>query len=288
MVGQALAQSLTQQGTDWRQLVRRPSSSPHQIPWNPTSSIGQATDLNDFSVVVHLSGANVAGRRWTPAYKQEMRASRVASTHALASALAGLDRKPHTLLCASAVGIYGDRGEELLTEASEPGTGYFPNLCSEWESAAAPALQAGIRVVHLRFGVILDPGSGALGKMLPPFLLGLGAQIGNGRQWFPWITLHDVVRAIEFAAQTPTLNGPVNTVAPNPVTNAEFTRQLAYAIHRPALFVAPAFVMRLAFGEMAKEGLLASTRVMPEKLLQAGFQFDHPTLKAAFKELFPN
>jgi hypothetical protein len=207
--------------------------------------------------------------------------SRVESTRTLATTLANLRRPPKALLVASATGIYGSRGDEILDESSEPGGGFLADLCREWEAAARPAVEAGIRVVNLRFGVVLGPGPGALAKMLPLFRLGLGGRLGSGRQWMSWISLTDAVAAILFLMDTPALAGPVNLTAPYPVTNAEFTRALAHAIHRPDLLPAPAFALRLALGAMADEALLASARAVPSKLTNAGFSFTHSTLDVA-------
>jgi hypothetical protein len=229
---------------------------------------------------VHLGGVNLSERRWTPAYKREIETSRVESTRALAEVLAGLKRPPKTLLVASATGFYGDRGDEILDEASSAGTGFLPEICAKWEAASEAAAEAGIRVVHLRLGVVLGR-DGALKKMLPIFRLGLGGQLGSGQQWMSWISLEDAVRAMLFAIKTETLRGPVNVVAPNPVTNAEFTRALGRALHRPAVMPVPAPALKLMFGEMADEALLASTRAVPGKLMGAGFRFEEPTVDEA-------
>jgi len=283
MLGTALHQALTTRHSSVLQLVRHAPAGPGQLQWNPAHGlpIAQPEALEGFSAAIHLSGANVAGHRWTAAYKREMAASRVDSTRALAMALARLRQPPQTLLVASAVGIYGNRGEGILDESSAPGTGFLADLCRQWEAAALPAVEAGIRVVHLRFGLVLGPGPGALAKMIPLFCLGLGGPLGSGRQWMSWISLADAVAAIVFVLETPTLAGPVNLTAPQPVTNGEFTRALGHALHRPAILPAPAFALRLALGEMADEALLASSRVHPAKLLAAGFPFAHPTVDQA-------
>jgi uncharacterized protein (TIGR01777 family) len=210
-----------------------------------------------------------------------MVASRVDSTRRLATALAGLRHPPKALLVASAIGIYGNRGNEVLDESSPEGEGFLANLCREWELAAHPAREAGIRVVHLRFGVVLGPGEGALKQMLPPFRMGLGARIGDGRQWISWIGLEDVVAAVLFALERPQISGPLNVTAPNPVTNGEFTHVLARQLGKPALLSVPAFAIRLMFGQMGDEALLASARVAPRKLMDAGFQFSQPNLEEA-------
>ena len=237
--------------------------------------------LEGLAGAIHLSGANVAAHRWTEPYRREIAASRVDSTRALAKALAGLREPPRVLLAASATGIYGDRGEELLTEDSEPGTGFLAEVCRAWEAAAEPAVAAGIRVVHLRFGVVLNGGSGALGKMAPLFRLGLGGRLGSGRQWMSWIGLDDVVAAVRFLLRSAEVAGAVNLTAPDPVTNAQFTRALGRQLHRPALLPAPAFALRLALGPMADEAMLASARVMPKRLMEAGFQFAQATIEDA-------
>jgi uncharacterized protein (TIGR01777 family) len=245
-----------------------------------SSPFSDTEPLESLTAAIHLSGANVAAHRWTAAYKREIWRSRVESTRTLATALATLNDPPQALLVASATGFYGDRGDEFLDENYGPGSGFLADTCREWEAAAQPAVNAGIRVVHLRFGVVLGAG-GALAKMLPVFRLGLGGRLGSGRQWMSWISLDDVVAAILFALDTPALSGPLNLTAPNPVTNAEFTRALGRAVHRPAIFPAPAFALRLALGAMANEALLASARVVPSRLTSAGFQFAHPTINAA-------
>jgi hypothetical protein len=237
--------------------------------------------LEGLAAAVHLSGASLAAHRWTPAYKRSLWVSRVESTRALAVALAGLRRPPNVLIVASATGIYGNRGDELLDERSHPGSGFLSDLCVEWEAAAQPAVDAGIRVVHTRFGVVLGQGSGALANMLPLFRLGLGGRLGSGRQWMSWVSLPDAVAAILFAMDTSELAGAVNVTSPNPVTNAQFTQTLARTVHRPALLPAPAFALRLALGEMADEALLASARVYPSRLISSGFQFAHPTIAVA-------
>jgi len=282
MLGSALRQALDAQGTEILQLVRHDPLAAGQMQWAPMASlpIPDTRPLEGLAAAIHLSGASVAAHRWTPSYKREMWLSRVESTRALATALARLSLPPQTLLVASATGFYGDRGNELLDENSGPGRGFLADLCREWESAGLPAAKAGIRVVHLRFGVVLGAG-GALAKMLPLFRLGLGGKLGSGRQWMSWISLTDAVAAILFAKDTPTLAGPLNLTAPQPVTNSEFTIALGRAVHRPVLLPAPAFALRLALGAIADEALLASARVVPSSLTSAGFRFSHPNLEAA-------
>lgn len=288
MLGTALRQALAARSVPVLQLVRRPAAAEGELEWNPSQvpAIAGPDALEGIGAAIHLSGANVAGHRWTDAYKREMMASRVNSTNALAALLANLSRPPKALLVASAVGIYGNRGDEALDESSTLGTGYLAKLCGQWETAAQPAREAGIRVVQLRFGVVIGRG-GALARMMPVFRLGLGGPLGSGKQWMSWISLDDLVAAILFALDTPGLAGPVNLTAPNPVTNAEFTRALARQLHRPAIFPAPAFALRLALGQMADEALLASARALPVKLTAAGFEFTHPTIQQALAAALP-
>jgi len=283
MLGTALRQRLAARGTSVVQLVRGATRRKEQVAWDPsaTPAIADPSALEGCTAAVHLSGANVAAHRWTAAYRREMRTSRVDSTRALAQTLAGLREAPRTLVVASAVGIYGDRGEEVLNEDSAPGEGFLADVCRAWEEAARPAAEAGMRVVQTRFGIVVGRGPGALEKMLPVFRLGLGGKLASGRQWMSWISLEDTVAAILFALQTRSLDGPVNVVSPHAVTNAEFTATLARQLHRPAVLPVPAFALRLALGQMADEALLASARVMPAKLLATGFEFAHPTLDEA-------
>ncbi len=293
MLGRALLRALAAQGTPTVQLVRRRPERQSEgaqdlagaalVAWNPLAdpAIADPSALEGAQAAVHFSGANVAAHRWTSAYRNEMTESRVRTTASLARVLAGLNRRPEVLLTASAIGFYGDRGDELLDEQALAGAGFFPELCRQWEAAAKPAVDAGIRVVHLRIGVVLAAREGALKKMLPLFRLGLGGRLGSGRQWMSWIALEDAVAAILFAMRTPELRGPVNLTAPGPVRNLEFTRTLAKQLNRPAILPAPAFALRLALGQMADEALLASARVFPGKLAAAGFRFRYPALQAA-------
>jgi uncharacterized protein len=256
-----------------------------QALWDPYAAtpMSRPEEIAGITGAVHLSGANLAGRRWTSSYKREILESRVRSTRAVATLLAGLQPKPAVLVCASAIGIYGDREDEVLTEASLPGSGFIPEVCLAWERAAQPALDAGIRVVHLRFGVVLSPAGGALAQMLPVFRAGLGGRLGSGRQWMSWVALSDATRAIEFALETASLAGPVNVVTPNPVTNLEFTRALGRALRRPTLLRVPAFALRVAFGEMADNTILQSERAMPARLSSSGFEFGYPELQAGLR-----
>jgi uncharacterized protein len=255
--------------------------------WDPAAElpISNINILRGLVAAVHLSGANVAAGRWTERYKREIVSSRVQSTLALVGVLAQLNPPPRVLVCASAIGIYGDRGDEILTEDSPPGEGFLAETCVAWETAARAAESAGIRVVHVRFGVVLSPEGGALAKLLPLFRFGLGGNLGNGREWMPWLSLRDAVGILRYCVDHEEIRGPVNAVAPNPITNAEFTRALGAALHRPTLFRSPAFALRLAFGEMADQALLASVRVVPARLMQAGYGFVDPQIVPALRSL---
>ena len=283
MLGTALHRALAERGIPTLQLLRRLPTAEGQLQWNPGADrpIENPAPLEGAAAAIHLSGASVAAHRWTDAYRRELGASRVGSTHKLATLLAALRNPPKTFVVASAIGIYGNRGDQVLTESSPPGSGFLADLCRQWEAAAEPAIQAGIRVVHLRFGVVLGPGQGALQQMVAPFRVGLGARLGSRRQWMSWVGLADVVAAILFALEQTKLAGPVNVTAPNPVTNAEFTRALGQQLHRPAFLAVPAFAVRMLFGQMADEALLASARVLPEKLLSSGFRFSLPKIDQA-------
>ena len=280
MVGTALIEAFCARNVPVRQLVRATPARPNQLAWDPalTPAVPHAESLEGLTAAIHLSGANLAAHRWTPEYKHEITESRAGSTRALATSLASLRHPPQMLLVASAVGIYGNRGDELLDETSPPGSGFLADLCRQWEAAAQPAIDAGIRVLHLRFGVVLGPGPGALARLLPIFRLGLGGRLGNGRQFMSWISLPDVLAAIFYLLESPTATGPFNFTAPNPVTNTQFTRTLAAQLHRPAFLPIPGFALRLALGEMADETLLSSTRAYPARLAAAGFQFTHASL----------
>jgi uncharacterized protein (TIGR01777 family) len=242
--------------------------------------------LSGIRAAIHLSGDNLTDGRWTRVKKQRIRESRVRTTKSMVELLSRLQQRPEVFLCASAVGFYGDRGDQVLTEDAHAGKGFLPEVCREWEEAADAALDLGIRVVHLRFGVVLARDGGALAKMLPMFRLGLGGNLGNGRQWMSWIALSTLVEIVAFCIDHHQIRGPINVVA-NPVTNAEFTLALASHLHRLAIVPAPAVALRLAFGEMANAALLSSTRAIPAKLLQAGFAFTLPTLQDALQQILP-
>jgi uncharacterized protein (TIGR01777 family) len=263
--------------------ISRPGPQIQSVIWDPSAAepISDPSSLSGVHAAVHLSGATVAGPRWTEKYKREIVTSRVRSTNAISKLLARLDPPPAVLVCASAIGIYGDRGEEILTESSTPGSGFLAETCVTWEDAARAAEDAGIRVVHARFGVVLSPDGGALARLLPIFRLGLGGPLADGRAWMPWVTLRDVVGILNYCIANQSVRGPVNVVAPNPATNADFTRALGSALHRPAVIPVPAFGLRLAFGQMADEALLASARVVPAKLSSLGYPFADPEIGPA-------
>jgi uncharacterized protein (TIGR01777 family) len=254
-----------------------------EIPWEPGKALDPAL-VEGFDSVIHLAGESIVGR-WTADKKARIRDSRVRGTATLAEALARTTVKPRTLLSASAIGYYGDRGDEILREESPVGTGFLAETSRAWEAATEPAMQAGIRVVHLRTGVVLSQHGGALDKMLLPFKLGAGGRVGSGRQWWSWIHIADIVGAVTHILRSDSLRGPVNLVAPDPATNTEFTRTLAQVLHRPAFLPMPAFVARLALGEMADAALLASQRVEPAKLAASGYAFQFPELRRALQDL---
>ncbi|HWA93906.1 MAG TPA: TIGR01777 family oxidoreductase [Terracidiphilus sp.] len=285
LLGSAFRENLAHSGYKTLQLVRDVDARAGQVQWNPHTipALQKVSSLEGSKAAVHLSGASIAGKRWSAGYRQELVESRVATTAALAHILAGLKSPPATLVVASAVGIYGNRGDEQLDENSPVGKGFLADLCEAWEEAALPAAKAGIRVVHARLGVVLSKKAGALRKMLPAFRFGLGGRLGSGQQWMSWISLEDAVDALQFLINSIEVSGAVNVTAPYPVTNAEFTRLLAKKLHRPALLPVPAFALRFAFGTMADEALLASQKAVPSKLLAAGFRFRHARLQDALR-----
>ena len=286
LVGSALLPALSQAGDRVTRLVRPgKAAGPGDVAWDPVAGIIEAQKLEHLDAVVHLAGENIAAGRWNEKRKEAIRRSRVEGTLLLCRALARLKHPPRVLVAASAIGYYGDRGDEILRESSHRGRGFLPAVCVAWESATEPAEQAELRVVNLRFGVILSRAGGALAKMLLPFRLGLGGPVGSGRQYMSWITIDDAVGAIRHALVMQTLSGPVNVVSPNPVTNLEFSRALGRALRRPAFAPMPAFAARLAFGEMADALLLASTRVVPDALLASGHILSHPDLEPALQHV---
>jgi uncharacterized protein (TIGR01777 family) len=285
LIGRALVSTLEKEKHEVILLARSEGVQAPRILWDPERGVMDTRLLEGFHAVVHLAGESIAAGRWAPALKERILESRTRGTFFLADALAKCVRPPKVLVCASAIGFYGDRGEELLTEDSPGGKGFLPDVCRAWESACAPALGKGIRVANLRFGVVLSPRGGALKKMLLPFKLGLGGKIGSGRQWWSWVSLADGVGAIRHVLSSESLSGPINVTAPTPVTNDAFTKELGRALRRPTLFPLPAFAAKLALGEMAEALLLASARVEPKKLLASGYVFQTPTLRAVFDAL---
>jgi uncharacterized protein (TIGR01777 family) len=283
-IGTALLASFEPQSPHIVRLVRGRVSNAAQVSWDSLAPLSPAA-VSGFDAVVHLAGESIVGR-WTNEKKSAIRDSRVQGTRHLAAALAQCDVKPRVLVCASAVGFYGNRGDELLGEESPSGLGFLSEVCREWEAASRIAAEAGIRTVNIRIGLVLSAQGGALGNMLKPFKLGLGGRIGSGRQWWSWIHVDDIVGGIQHAIRTESLSGAVNLVAPNPVRNAEFTKVLASVLGRPAFFPVPEFALRLAFGKMAAEELLlASQRVEPGKLLASGYGFRFRELQAALEDL---
>jgi len=286
LVGKALVRSLTD---DWHEVVRlvrgERSFGALEIEWDPNRSRIDAEHLEGLDVVIHLAGESIASGRWTEAKKRAIRDSRVKGTALLSESLARLARPPSVFLSASAIGYYGDRGDELLTENSRPGDDFLSSVCVEWEKATTPAVEKGIRTVYTRFGIILDAHGGALEKMLTPFRMGIGGRIGDGKQWLSWIALEDVVNGLKFVMEDSAIRGPVNFVAPNPVNNAEFTKTLGRVLSRPTIFPVPAFGARLAFGEMADALLLSSQKVEPSILKDKGFRFNWPTLESALRHI---
>ncbi len=289
LVGSALLPALTEAGHQVTRLVRRQSTAlpaeDSTILWDPNRGELDAGQLEGIESVVHLAGENIAARRWTPEQKAKIRDSRIQGTALLCERLASLGQPPTTLVAASAIGYYGDRGDQLLNEDSSSGNDFLSEVCRHWEAASIPAANKGIRVVHLRLGLVLSPRGGALAKMLPPFRLGGGGKIGHGRQYMSWISLDDAVGAIRHALTHSELSGPVNGVAPHTATNLEFTKTLGKVLSRPTLFPMPAFAARLAFGEMADALLLASTRVEPRRLTATGYSFQFPALEGALRHL---
>ena len=286
LIGSALIRSLSAAGHGVVRLVRSPATADKGvIHWDPASFRLDPAALEGLDAVVHLAGESIASGRWTARKKARIRDSRVVGTKFLSESLSRLARPPRVLATASAIGYYGNRGEQVLREDSAPGVDFLAEVCRAWEAAVGPAVARGIRVVHLRFGVVLSPEGGALAKMLLPFRLGLGGRLGSGRQYMSWVALDDAVGGIEHALAIDTLRGAVNVVAPRPVTNLEFTGTLGRVLSRPTLLSVPATAARLALGEMADALLLASTRVEPARLLASGYRFRHPDLEAALRQM---
>jgi uncharacterized protein (TIGR01777 family) len=288
LVGSALVPFLTTGGHEVLTLARANSKSRgaagSTVDWNPADGTIDTASLEGCDAVVHLGGHNIACR-WSDSTKQLLKGSRVESTSLLARTLAGMNNPPKVFVCASAIGFYGDRGDDVMTEASPPGPRFISELCQAWEDATAPASDAGIRVVNLRIGVVLSPKGGALKKMLLPFKLGAGGIVGNGKQCWSWIALDDLVRTILHCVQTESLSGPVNGTAPGVISNREFTKTLGKVLRRPTIFPMPTFIVKAAFGEMGEELMLAGTRCDSSRLVNSGFEFAYPTLEPALRHL---
>lgn len=285
LVGKALVTRLEAEGHEIFRLVRHAPVSESEIEWSPDRYSIALARLEGFAAVVHLAGESIAEGRWDEGKKKRIRESRVKGTKLLGDALANLSRPPKTLIAASAIGYYGNRGDEVLTETSAPGNDFLADVCVEWEKATQLATEKAIRVVNARFGIILSAEGGALAKMLTPFRMGVGGRIGTGKQWMSWIALDDVVEGLIYALTNESLRGPVNFVAPNPVTNAAFTKAMGSVLSRPTLFPVPAFAARIAFGEMADALLLSSQRVAPTRLKEADYRFSYSELEQALSAL---
>jgi len=284
LVGSALVASLEAAGHEVVRLVRRQvAPGTREIEWDPVAGRIDAEALSGLDALVHLAGENIAAGRWNVGRKERIRSSRVEGTRLIAEALAGLDRPPRALVNASAIGFYGDRGDEWMDEDALPGAGFLSDTCAAWERATVPAAEAGVRVVLLGIGVVLSTAGGALPRMLPTFRYGLGGRLGDGRQQMSWISLEDLVRVAEHVMFDDGLEGVFNAVAPEPVTNAEFTRILASILGRPALLPVPAVALRILLGEMGQQLLLSSTRVRPARLSRTGFRFRFPDLESALR-----
>ena len=284
LIGSALIESLAANGHEVIRLLRKNFAEDSPV-WDPENGVIDMTDVRDIAAVVHLAGDRIAEGRWNDRKKDRIINSRVRGTKLLAEFFAASNHQPHTIVSASAIGVYGDRGEEYVDESSESGNGFLADVCKHWEGATAPAVNAGIRVVNVRLGVVLSTEGGALKKMLLPFKMGLGGVIGSGKQYMSWVSITDVVGMIEYIIANDSMRGPVNLVSPNAVSNREFTKTLGQVLHRPTIFPMPAFVARIAFGEMANEMLLVSTRAVPKKLVDGGYKFRHPELGEAFEHL---
>ncbi|WP_328401475.1 TIGR01777 family oxidoreductase [Streptomyces sp. NBC_00390] len=282
LIGTALVHSLRADGHEVVRLVRRPARAGDEVEWDPDRQYVDVAGLVGCDGVVHLAGAGIAGRRWTDAYKRQIRDSRVLGTAAIAEAVASLAAPPRVLVCGSAVGFYGDCGDRVLDENSPPGDGFLPKVCVEWEEAAAAAEEAGVRTAFARTGLVVSRRGGAWGRMFPLFKAGLGGRLGDGRQYWSFIALHDEIAALRHILDTESLSGPVNLTAPNPVTNAEVTAAMGRVLHRPTLFTAPTPALRVVMGELAAE-VLGSQRVLPKRLLESGFTFAFPTVDEAIR-----
>lgn len=285
LVGSVLVPFLTSGGHEVLRLTRSEPKEANDVTWNPNTGEIPKARLEGLDAVVHLAGENIAGSRWTSRVKERLRRSRVATTRMLCETLGALQRRPKTLICASAIGYYGNRGAEILTESAGPGHGYLAEMCRDWEASCEPARAQGMRVVNLRIGVVLSPKGGGLAKMLTPFKMGVGGVIGSGRQYWSWIAIDDVAGVIGYCLSNSQISGPINTTAPTPVTNREFTKTLGTVLERPTIIPMPAFMAKIALGEMANDLLLASARVMPYRLSEIGYKFQYPILEPALRHV---
>ena len=283
-IGSAVVTALAGAGHRIIPLIRGRSAVEGGIAWSSEAAYVDTAKLEGIDAVVHLAGEPIPGR-WTPQKKARILESRFQGTRLLAEAVSHLAKPPKVFVCASAIGYYGDRGEEILREESPSGGGFLAQVCRAWEAATEPAAKKGIRVVNLRIGIVLGAGGGALAQMLTPFRMGVGGRIGSGKQWMSWIALDDLVGVIQHVLTTANLQGPVNAVAPNAVTNAEFTRTLGKVLSRPTIFPLPAFVVKLAFGQMGEEALLGSQRVEPARLKASSYKFRYPELEGALRHV---
>ncbi|MEU9996435.1 TIGR01777 family oxidoreductase [Streptomyces sp. NPDC050848] len=282
LIGSALVRSLRADGHHVSRLVRRPARTADEVEWDPARQYVDAAGLVGVDAVVHLAGAGVGERRWSEAYKKEIRDSRVLGTRAIAQALASLAEPPKVLVCGTALGYYGDTGSRAVDESAPAGEGFLPSVCVEWEAAAAPAEEAGIRVAYARTGLVVAAEGGAWGRLFPVFRAGVGGRMGDGRQYWSFISLHDEVAALRHLVDTESLSGPVNLTAPEPVTNREVSAAMGRVLRRPALLTVPAPALRLALGEFAAD-VLGSQRVLPSRLLESGFSFAFPTIDESIR-----
>ena len=287
LIGKELESQLKANGHDILRLVRRKSDKPNDIFWDPTGAESSDEQLEGLDAIIHLAGEPIANGRWTKKLKKKILSSRVDGTKSLVEAISRLKSPPAAFLSASAIGFYGAQcGEEIIDETGSKGGGFLADVCEAWEEASRSKKLEHTRLVNLRIGVVLDKDGGALGKMLLPFKMGVGGTLGSGSQWMSWISLKDVTRAIIYALESNDISGPINLVSPNPVKNKKFTKALGKALKRPTILPAPEFAMKMAFGEMGTETILSDQRIVPNQLLQHGFEFEHPKIDDAFQSIF--